>query len=167
MWKWLLQFVAKSFSDSVVLLFPGQLKCMYRQTCCKSGLSSHTRRVSPPLFGIMASEKSLQKLIVQVHCHLKLYAVLRLAVRAIRLLHFAFTYRPNSPSSLRHLKFLFFTGHSKTRHRTSHFALHTLHFTYCAYHPNLSFHIHVPQFALPFNVAFISFTSRGCEANTK
>lgn len=123
MWKWLLQFVAKSFSDSVVLLFPGQLKCMYRQTCCKSGLSSHTRRVSPPLFGIMASEKSLQKLIVQVHCHLKLYAVLRLAVRAIRLLHFAFTYRPNSPSSLRHLIVL---RTSLFTHRTSRIALITL-----------------------------------------
>lgn len=123
--------VAISFMDRVVFRFPGQSKCMYRQTCCKSGLSSHTRKALPPLCGIMATEKSLQKLIVQVHCQLQLYAVPRLPFCAIRLVHFAFTSR-NSHSSLWHLKFVIFTWHSKTLHHSLHIALHSSHFTHRA-----------------------------------
>ena len=133
--------------------FSGQLKCMCRQTCCKLGLSSHTRRALPLLFGIMATEKSLQKLIVQVHvhCELRPSAVLRFAVHATRLLHFACTSR-NSRSSLWHLKFVFSPSYIQRRHRTLHIALHTSHFTNCA---RVSLRIDVPQFALPS-------TSRSC-----
>lgn len=81
--KWLLQFVATSFRDCFVLLFPGQLKCTCRQTCCKSGLSSHIRKVSPALCGIMATKNSLQELMLQVHCELQSYAVLCLAPCAV------------------------------------------------------------------------------------
>lgn len=162
--KWLLQFVATSFRDCFVLLFPGQLKCTCRQTCCKSGLSSHTRKVSPALCGIMATKNSLQELMLQVHCELQSYAVLCLAPCAVC-------------HALRiYLEFVSFTWYWKTRHRNSHIALHTSHFTHRAY---LSLHIHVSHFTsrnshsclihrfLALHFAFVSCTLHGCETSMK
>lgn len=143
--KWLLQFVATSFRDCFVLLFPGQLKCTCRQTCCKSGLSSHTRKVSPALCGIMATKNSLQELMLQVHCELQSYAVLCLAPCAVC-------------HALRiYLEFVSFTWYWKTRHRNSHIALHTSRLSLT---PHSRLALHVSQFALVCHTSLPCLTLR-------
>ena len=123
---------------------------MYRQTCCKSGWSLHTRKASPPLCGIMATEISLQQQILQVHCELLACVVLCLALFAVWVMHFAFTSR-NSRSSFRYLEFVPCRVRDIERHNivlhTSHFthhslhiALHTLYFTHRTSHLALVSH---------------------------